>query len=102
MTEISCSCKRCDVIFLKIKHINHESFAFYLVFFFLLGKSPDDDVRLSALNLKPNTKIMMMGTREENLVFMTKLLNECGLAYNYLFDCKAEAQKLSFYLKPII
>lgn len=33
------------------------------------GKSPDDDVRLSALNLKPNTKIMMMGTREENLVW---------------------------------
>ncbi|XP_068709283.1 ubiquitin-like domain-containing CTD phosphatase 1 [Montipora foliosa] len=31
------------------------------------GKNPDDDVRLSALNLKPNNKIMMMGTREENL-----------------------------------
>ncbi|XP_058962322.1 ubiquitin-like domain-containing CTD phosphatase 1 [Pocillopora verrucosa] len=31
------------------------------------GKTPDDDVRLSALNLKSNTKIMMMGTREEKL-----------------------------------
>ena len=40
----------------------------FLGFFLSLGKSPDDDVRLSALNLKPNNKIMMMGTREENLV----------------------------------
>ncbi|XP_070541109.1 ubiquitin-like domain-containing CTD phosphatase 1 [Ptychodera flava] len=31
------------------------------------GKSPDDDVALSALKLKPNTKIMMMGTREETI-----------------------------------
>ncbi|XP_015759471.1 PREDICTED: ubiquitin-like domain-containing CTD phosphatase 1 [Acropora digitifera] len=31
------------------------------------GKNAQDDVRLSALNLKPSNKIMMMGTREENL-----------------------------------
>ncbi|KAK2572364.1 Ubiquitin-like domain-containing CTD phosphatase 1 [Acropora cervicornis] len=31
------------------------------------GKNAEDDVRLSALNLKPSNKIMMMGTREENL-----------------------------------
>lgn len=35
--------------------------------FIISGKTPDDDVRLSTLNLKSNTKIMMMGTREENL-----------------------------------
>ena len=32
------------------------------------GKMPNDDMHLSSLNLKKNTKIMMMGTREENLV----------------------------------
>lgn len=32
------------------------------------GKPADDDVKLGALKLKPNTKIMMMGTREESLV----------------------------------
>ncbi|TRZ22254.1 hypothetical protein HGM15179_004824 [Zosterops borbonicus] len=31
------------------------------------GKPADDDVKLGALKLKPNTKIMMMGTREESL-----------------------------------
>ncbi|CAH1783004.1 unnamed protein product [Owenia fusiformis] len=31
------------------------------------GKVPDDDVELSLLKMKPNTKIMMMGTREEAL-----------------------------------
>lgn len=32
------------------------------------GKVVGDDVRISMLSLKPNMKIMMMGTREENLV----------------------------------
>uniref|UniRef100_A0A8C0GMA0 Ubiquitin-like domain-containing CTD phosphatase 1 n=1 Tax=Chelonoidis abingdonii TaxID=106734 RepID=A0A8C0GMA0_CHEAB len=32
------------------------------------GKPADNDVKLGALKLKPNTKIMMMGTREESLV----------------------------------
>ncbi|TRY93114.1 hypothetical protein DNTS_007757 [Danionella cerebrum] len=32
------------------------------------GKPADDDVKLGDLKLKPNTKIMMMGTREESLV----------------------------------
>ncbi len=32
------------------------------------GKVPDDDIQLSALKLKPNMKIMMMGTPEEVLV----------------------------------
>ncbi|XP_013400820.1 ubiquitin-like domain-containing CTD phosphatase 1 [Lingula anatina] len=32
------------------------------------GSVPGDDVQLSSLKLKPNTKIMMMGTREESLV----------------------------------
>lgn len=34
----------------------------------IIGKPADDDVKLGALKLKPNTKIMMMGTREESLV----------------------------------
>lgn len=34
----------------------------------MLGKVPGDDVKLSVLSLKPSMKIMMMGTREENLV----------------------------------
>lgn len=32
------------------------------------GKPAEDEVKLGALKLKPNTKIMMMGTREESLV----------------------------------
>ena len=47
----------------------------------LLGKPPDDGVRLSALNVKPSMKIMMMGTREENLVIYAninlKKMSEC-------------------------
>lgn len=35
---------------------------------YIIGKPADDDVKLGALKLKPNTKIMMMGTREESLV----------------------------------
>ncbi|XP_029439998.1 ubiquitin-like domain-containing CTD phosphatase 1 [Rhinatrema bivittatum] len=31
------------------------------------GKAADDDLKLGILKLKPNTKIMMMGTREESL-----------------------------------
>ncbi|XP_061473495.1 ubiquitin-like domain-containing CTD phosphatase 1 isoform X2 [Rhineura floridana] len=31
------------------------------------GKPADNDVKLGSLKLKPNTKIMMMGTREESL-----------------------------------
>lgn len=31
------------------------------------GKSPSDDILLADMKLKPNTKIMMMGTREEEL-----------------------------------
>ncbi|XP_043925289.1 ubiquitin-like domain-containing CTD phosphatase 1 [Protopterus annectens] len=33
----------------------------------LKGKPADDDVKIGTLKLKPNTKIMMMGTREESL-----------------------------------
>lgn len=36
------------------------------------GKPPDIDVRISSLNLKPHSKIMMMGTREEHLVDVIK------------------------------
>ena len=32
------------------------------------GKPPADDVLLADLKLKPNAKIIMMGTREEELV----------------------------------
>lgn len=32
------------------------------------GKPAEDEVKLGSLKLKPNTKIMMMGTREESLV----------------------------------
>ncbi|XP_041477792.1 ubiquitin-like domain-containing CTD phosphatase 1 [Lytechinus variegatus] len=32
------------------------------------GKPPGDDIQLCALNIKPNTKIMMMGTREETII----------------------------------
>ncbi|KAJ8348123.1 hypothetical protein SKAU_G00267120 [Synaphobranchus kaupii] len=31
------------------------------------GKPADDDIKLGTLKLKPNTKIMMMGSREESL-----------------------------------
>ena len=50
---------------------------------FFQGKSPDDDVRLSALNLKPKTKIMMMGTREENLVWPCFLFS---VKHNFVGD----------------
>lgn len=33
----------------------------------IVGKPAENDVKLGALKLKPNTKIMMMGTREESL-----------------------------------
>ena len=36
--------------------------------FLSAGKPPSGDVLLGDLNLKPKTKIMMMGTREEVLV----------------------------------
>jgi ubiquitin-like domain-containing CTD phosphatase 1 len=38
------------------------------IFIYYTGKPPDENTKIKALNLKPNTKIMMMGTREENLV----------------------------------
>ena len=37
-------------------------------FSLILGKIPDNDVVLSDLKLKPGSKIMMMGTREEEIV----------------------------------
>lgn len=49
-------------IFLKCLQPNKNKIAF------IIGKPADDDVKLGALKLKPNTKIMMMGTREESLV----------------------------------
>ena len=33
----------------------------------IVGKPAENDVKLGALKLKPNTKIMMMGTHEESL-----------------------------------
>ena len=46
---------------------NHNFFLKFHVHLNTTGKVPGDDVQLSALNLKPNTKIMMMGTREETI-----------------------------------
>lgn len=44
-------------------------FSFFLSRLFLSsGKPAEDEVKLGSLKLKPNTKIMMMGTREESLV----------------------------------
>lgn len=40
----------------------------------IVGKPAENDVKLGALKLKPNTKIMMMGTREESLVNVYFLL----------------------------
>lgn len=42
------------------------------------GKPAEDEVKLGSLKLKPNTKIMMMGTREESLVgdWSTENLND--------------------------
>jgi len=34
------------------------------------GKAAGDDVALKESNIKPNMKIMMMGTTEENLVWL--------------------------------
>ena len=51
---------------------NFVHFNFVIDFCVLfVGKPPTDDVQLCALKLKPNIKIMMMGTREENLVSIT-------------------------------
>lgn len=41
---------------------------FFLSFIPASGKPAEDEVKLGSLKLKPNTKIMMMGTREESLV----------------------------------
>ena len=38
------------------------------------GKPPTDDVKLGDLQLKPNAKIMMMGTPEEKLVCVLRLI----------------------------
>lgn len=40
----------------------------FFVLFLPSGKPAEDEVKLGSLKLKPNTKIMMMGTREESLV----------------------------------
>lgn len=48
----------------------------YILYFYIYvrvfnlfpGKPAEDEVKLGSLKLKPNTKIMMMGTREESLV----------------------------------
>ncbi len=34
---------------------------------FISGKTPENDVHLSALNIKPGFKIMMMGSLEEEI-----------------------------------
>lgn len=39
-----------------------------LIFLSIPGKPAEDEVKLGSLKLKPNTKIMMMGSREESLV----------------------------------
>ncbi|KAK3604426.1 hypothetical protein CHS0354_020849 [Potamilus streckersoni] len=36
------------------------------------GKIPDDDVKLSELKIKPNTKIMMMGSKEDDIKQMSE------------------------------
>ena len=38
------------------------------------GKPPTDDAKLGDLQLKPNAKIMMMGTPEEKLVCTSRLI----------------------------
>lgn len=45
-------------------------YIFSVPFPFILpsGKPAEDEMKLGSLKLKPNTKIMMMGTREESLV----------------------------------
>lgn len=55
------------------------------------GKNAEDDVRLSALNLKPSNKIMMMGTREENLVGLTcnTLFHALQTFFNTCMDISA-------------
>ncbi|XP_046851468.1 ubiquitin-like domain-containing CTD phosphatase 1 [Xenia sp. Carnegie-2017] len=40
------------------------------------GKVPGDDVKLSVLSFKPSMKIMMMGTREENLMSVLQSSSE--------------------------
>ncbi|XP_077992356.1 ubiquitin-like domain-containing CTD phosphatase 1 [Glandiceps talaboti] len=42
------------------------------------GKPPGDDVQLSVLKLKPNMKIMMMGTREETIQTITEPPKDIG------------------------
>ena len=44
----------------------------------MTGKVPPDDTQLSALNLKPNTKIMMMGTREETIAAANEKPDDIG------------------------
>jgi hypothetical protein len=49
------------------------------------GKVPGDDVKVSLLSLKPNAKVMMMGTREENLVWSQRLY-VTTLCYSHIVD----------------
>lgn len=46
----------------------HHLLKIHCFSFILPGKPAEDEVKLGTLKLKPNTKIMMMGTREESLV----------------------------------
>ena len=59
----------------------------YLHFSLCVGKVPGDEVALSELNLKLGAKIMMMGTREEEIV---SSLHKSFLVriYSWLFDSK--------------
>lgn len=52
------------------------------ILFYFAGKAAADETKLGLLKLKPNTKIMMMGSREESLVPFQILYDFC------LFMCK--------------
>ena len=57
----------------------------------IVGKPAENDVKLGALKLKPNTKIMMMGTREESLVnvyfcYICPIEDACVLSRSVMSD----------------
>ena len=47
---------------------------FYVCLNLFIGKVPGDDILLVDLNIKPNAKIMMMGSKAEEVVYLVTCL----------------------------
>lgn len=85
-----CTCLSSYIVlgfFLFFKDDSVTLFSYSQLFLLLLptGKPAEDEVKLGSLKLKPNTKIMMMGTREESLVSYW-LIQQCLGLNKYMLD----------------